>query len=225
MHLLIVEDDPETANYVRLGLAEYDYVVDVANTGSTGLEMALTGDHDLIILDVRLPEIDGFEILKRMRGAGVETPVLFLSAQGDVHSRIEGLNLGADDFVPKPFALAELVARIRSVERRRHPESQGDAPQVADLRIDRDARSVHRGEQRIDLTQKEFQLLSYLVRIRGQVATRSMITENVWGHGFDSFSNLVDVHITRLRRKVDRDFEPKLVHTVKGAGYILEDRS
>jgi len=225
MHLLVVEDDPETGAYLQRGLSEHGYVVDLVADGEAGLAQALRGDQDLLVLDVRLPGVDGFEILKRLRAAGVETPVLFLSAQGDVHSRIEGLNLGADDFVPKPFALAELVARIKSVERRRGPMASGNVVELADLVVDREARSAHRGDTRIELTQKEFQLLWYLLRVRGQVATRSMITENVWGHGFDSFSNLVDVHINRLRRKIDRAFEPKLIHTVKGAGYILEDRS
>ncbi len=224
MHLLIVEDDPETASYLERGLSEHDFVVDAASTGDAGLEIGLTGEQDLIILDVRLPGIDGFEILRRLRSAGIETPVLFLSAQGDVHNRIEGLTLGADDFLPKPFSLAELIARIRSVERRRRGDTGGDLIRIANLQIDRASRSVKRDTMRIDLTQKEFQLLAYLARIHGQVATRTMITENVWGHGFDSYSNLVDVHINRLRRKIDRDFDPKLIHTVKGAGYVLEHR-
>ena len=225
MHLLIVEDDPETLAYLRRGLSEHGFVVDLADTGADGLEIGLTGEQDLILLDVRLPGIDGFEVLRRLRRAKVETPVLFLSAQGDVHNRIEGLTLGADDFLPKPFSLAELVARIRSVERRRSSEPASTVLQIANLSIDTTGQSVRRDGKRIDLTQKEFQLLTYLARIHGQVATRTMITENVWGHGFDPYSNLIDVHINRLRRKIDRDHEPKLIHTVKGSGYIIEDRS
>ena len=225
MRLLLIEDDPETTRYLERGLAEHGFQVDCADNGVNGLEMALTGQYDLLVLDVRLPRMDGFEVLKRLRARHHDVPVLILSAQGEVHSRIEGLNLGADDYLAKPFALAELVARIRSIQRRRHPEVTGETVSVANFRLDRAARCAWREDRRIELTQKEFQLVDFLARNLGHVVSRTMITENVWGYGFDSYSNLIDVHINHLRKKLDYDFEPKLIHTVKGLGYIFEDRS
>ncbi len=225
MRLLLIEDDPETTRYLERGLTEHGFQMDSADDGAKGLEMALTGQYDLLVLDVRLPRMDGFEVLKRLRARHRDVPVLILSAQGEVHSRIEGLNLGADDYLAKPFALAELVARIRSIQRRRHPGIAEETVCVADFRLDRAARCAWRGERRIELTQKEFQLVDFLARNLGHVVSRTMITENVWGYGFDSYSNTVDVHINRLRRKIDREFKPKLIHTVKGLGYIFEDRS
>ncbi len=225
MKILYVEDDPTAREYIHKGLVEQGFVVDVAPDGRAGFERALTGAYDLVILDVMLPEIGGFDLLRELRKRRIDTPVLFLSARGEVGDRIEGLNLGADDYLVKPFAFAELTARIRAIARRRLGEPADGRLEVADLVLDVSRHAVERGGHAIDLTPKEFALLEYLMRNAGHVLSRTMITEKVWGYGFDTYSNLIDVHINHLRKKVDRDFEPKLIHTVKGVGYVLEDRS
>ena len=224
MRLLYVEDDLEAQSYVRDALRDTGMDVDIAGDGRLGLTKALEGDYDVAILDVMLPELSGFEVVKHLRAARVETPVLFLTAQGDVSHRIKGLNLGGDDYLSKPFAFAELVARIRAVARRRR-EPRDAVLRVANLSLDPERRAVYREELRIELTPKEFKLLEYLLRNAGSVVSRSMITERVWGYGFESYSNSIDVHVNHLRRKIDRSYDPKLVHTVKGVGYILEDRT
>jgi DNA-binding response OmpR family regulator len=223
--ILYVEDDPEAQRFVQRALRENGWVVDGARDGQQGLELALGGAYDLVILDVMLPGIAGFDVLRRMRAVGVDTPVLFLTGLGEVGQRIEGLNLGADDYLAKPFAIAELLARIRAVARRRRDEPEDGRLCVADLVVDVRRHAVERAGRRIMLTPKEFQLLEYLTRNTGHVVSRTMITEKVWGHGFDSYSNAIDVHVNHLRNKVDRGFERKLLHTVKGVGYVLEDRS
>lgn len=224
MRLLYVEDDLEAQSYVCGALEETGMQVDVAGDGRLGLAKALEGNYDVAIFDVALPGMSGFEMIKHLRAARVETPVLFLTAQGEVSHRIEGLNLGADDYLSKPFALAELVARIHAIARR-----GGEVREVilstSNLSVDPERRAVYRDELRIELTPKEFQLLEYLMRHAGSVVSRAMITEKVWGYGFESYSNSIDVHVNHLRRKVDRDYSPKLIHTVKGVGYILEDRT
>jgi len=225
MRVLYVEDDVEARSFVRGALEENGIEVDVASDGGSGLALAMKGEYDVAILDVMLPELSGFEILERMRAARVDTPVLFLTAQGEVAHRIEGLNLGADDYLAKPFAFAELLARVLAIVRRRGGPARAQEFAIADLVVDPERRAVFRGEERIELTPKEFELLEYLVRNAGSVISRAMITEKVWGHGFESYSNAIDVHVNHLRRKVDRDYEPKLIHTVKGVGYIVEDRS
>jgi two-component system, OmpR family, copper resistance phosphate regulon response regulator CusR len=225
MKLLYVEDDPTAQQYIYKGLGEHGFRVDVVSDGASGYERALGGGYDLIILDVMLPDQEGFEVMRRLRGEGVETPVLFLSARSEVGDRVRGLELGADDYLPKPFAFAELLARIRAIARRHRGEPSDEGQiRVADLVLDLRRHSAQRAGRLIDLSPKQFALLEYLMRNRGQVVSRSMITENVWGLGFESFSNLIDVHITRLRKRVDREFDCKLIHTVKGAGYILEER-
>ncbi|MAE93358.1 MAG: DNA-binding response regulator [Deltaproteobacteria bacterium] len=224
MRILYVEDDPTAREYIQKGLAERGYSVDSAAEGKEGLEKALNGPYDLMILDVMLPESSGFEILKQVRERQIDTPVLFLSARGEVGDRIEGLNLGADDYLVKPFAFAELVARIQAVARRSLSEPDDGQLQVADLVLDLRRHAVERSGQAIELTPKEFSLLEYLLRNEGHAVSRAMITEKVWGYGFDSYSNLIDVHINHLRKKLDQAFEPKLIHTVKGVGYVLEDR-
>ena len=224
MRILYVEDDPTAREYIQKGLREQGHVVDATGDGAAGLEQALSTSYDLLILDVMLPGLDGFEVIQRIRDAGVETPVLFLSARGDVADRVRGLNLGADDYLPKPFAFAELLARIQAVSRRRTPEPDDGMLRVADLELDLRRHTVHRGEQAISLTSKEFALLDYLMRSRGHVLSRTMIIEKVWGYSFDSYSNVIDVHIAHLRKKIDRDFDRGLLHTVKGVGYILDDR-
>ena len=225
MNVLYVEDDLEAQAFVSRALRENGFVVDTASDGERGLQQALGANYDVVILDVGLPEKDGFEVLRRMRAAGVEAPVLFLTAHADVTKRIEGLNLGADDYLGKPFAFAELLARLRALARRQREGGGGSRLQVADLVLDAERHAVTRAGRRVHLTPKEFQLLEYLMRSAGYVASRTMIAEKVWGYGFESYSNAIDVHVNSLRKKIDRDFEPKLIHTMKGIGYVLEDRS
>jgi DNA-binding response OmpR family regulator len=225
VNVLYVEDDLEAQAFVGRALRESGFVVDTAADGQLGLERALETDYDVVILDLSLPGKDGFEVLRRMRAAGVASPVLFLTAHAEVERRIEGLNLGADDYLAKPFAFAELLARIRAVARRKRPGAASERFQVGDLELDSERHAVSRAGHRIHLTPKEFQLLEYLMANAGYVTSRSMIAEKVWGYGFESYSNAIDVHVNSLRKKVDRDFEPKLIHTVKGLGYVLEDRS
>jgi DNA-binding response OmpR family regulator len=200
-------------------------IVDVADCGEKGLEMAITGSYDLLILDVLLPDLSGFEVLRRVRSAGVKTPTLFLTAQGEVTHRVEGLNLGGDDYLAKPFAFAELLARVRALGRRWLGHPDDGCIVVADLVLDVHARRVERAGRRLDLTPKEFALLEYLMQNSGQVVSRTMITEKVWGYGFDAHNNVIDVHVNRLRGKMDRGFGSKLIHTVKGVGYVIEYRS
>ncbi len=225
IRILYVEDDPTAREYIQKGLTERGYNVEAAADGKEGLEKALNGPFDLLILDVMLPETSGFDILKAVRERQIETPVLFLSARGEVADRIEGLNLGADDYLVKPFAFAELLARIQAVARRALSEPDDGQLRIADLVLDLRRHAVERAGKPIDLTPKEFSLLEYLLRNHGQAVSRAMITERVWGYGFDSYSNLIDVHINHLRKKLDHGFDPKLIHTVKGVGYVLEDRT
>ncbi len=225
MKVLYVEDDLEAQAFVGRALGESGFVVDLAGDGAAGLELAVRGGHDVIILDVRLPDMNGFDVLRELRGSGDETPVIFLSAQGEVTDRIDGLNLGADDYLTKPFAFAELLARIRVIERRLLRVGNDDTMRVADLEVDVGRQAVRRAGRSIHLTPKELQLLEYLMRNEGYVVSRTMIAEKVWGQGFENYSNAIDVHVNNLRRKVDRDFRPKLIHTRKGVGYVIEDRS
>ena len=224
MKILYVEDDPEAREFVQKALAQHGCVVDLAGSGAAGLERATEGAYDILVLDVMLPDLSGFEVLRRLREQGVETPALFLSAQGDVSNRIEGLNLGADDYLAKPFAFAELLARIRAIGRRSLDRPPAERMEIADLVVDVKAHRVERAGRRVDLTPKEFNLLTYLVQNAGQVVSRTMLVEKVWGYGFDAHNNVIDVHVNRLRKKVDRGFGTKLIHTVKGIGYVAEDR-
>jgi DNA-binding response OmpR family regulator len=223
--ILYVEDDPEAQAFVARALRESGFVVDTAGDGDTGLALASAGAYDVLILDVKLPGMNGFELLRRLRRGGVEVPALFLTAQGEVGSRIEGLELGADDYLAKPFALAELLARIRAVARRRQRQAKEGVVRVGDLVVDIERHYVERAGRRIQLTPKEFQLLEYLALNAGYVVSRSMIAEKIWGHGFESYSNAIDVHVNNLRKKIDRSGAGKLIHTVKGLGYVLEERS
>ena len=225
MKVLYVEDDDISRDYVQQGLTRRGLVVDVANNGTVGFEFASTGVYDVIVLDVMLPDFDGFELLRRLRSAGIDTPTIFLSARGEVGDRIQGLDLGADDYLPKPFAFAELLLRIRSLARRRLGDPIHQRLCVANLELDLGAHKVRRGDILIDLSPRQFALLEYLMRNEGFAVTRSMIIEKVWGYGFETRSNAIDVQISYLRNKIDADFEPRLIHTVKGVGYILEDRS
>jgi two-component system OmpR family response regulator len=224
VNVLYVEDDAETREFIGKALEQRGFRVDAVPDAHQGFERGLSGAYDLAIVDVMLPESSGFELVRRLRAAGVETPMIFLTARGDVGDRIEGLNLGADDYLSKPFAFAELLARIRAVARRRLAEPGDGRVQVADLVVDLHRRSVTRAGRPIELAPREFQLLEYLARNAGHVVSRTMITEKVWGYGFEAYSNSIDVHVNRLRRKLDRDLGPRLIHTVKGVGYVLEDR-
>jgi two-component system, OmpR family, copper resistance phosphate regulon response regulator CusR len=222
--ILYVEDDPEAQAFVSRALRESGFVVDTAGDGDTGFGLASAGAYDVLILDVKLPGMSGFELLRRLRRGGSTVPVLFLTAQGEVGSRIEGLELGADDYLAKPFALAELLARIRAVARRQQRQAKEGVVRVGDLLVDTERHHVERGGRRIQLTPKEFQLLEYLGLNAGYVVSRSMIAEKIWGHGFESYSNAIDVHVNNLRKKIDRAGAGKLIHTVKGLGYVLEER-
>ena len=221
--MLIVEDEVKAAAYLQKGLTENGYVVDVAHNGQDGLHLALTGDYELIILDVMLPELSGWAILAEMRREGKDTPTLFLTARDAVEDRIKGLELGADDYLVKPFAFSELLARVRNILRR-GPARQPDVIEIADLRIDLLRHKASRGGKRLDLAPKEFALLSLLARRQGEVLSRSLIADQIWDMNFDSDTNVVDVAVRRLRTKADDPFPQKLIHTVRGAGYVLEER-
>lgn len=222
MKLLVVEDESKTADYLRQGLMEAGFVVDLARTGLDGHHLAMTEPYDLILLDVMLPDIDGWRIIQSLRDAGKRTPVLFLTARDSVEDRVKGLELGADDYLVKPFAFAELLARVRTLLRRGNAPMQSDRLQVADLVLDLPKHRAMRGGTRINLTSKEFALLELLVRRQGEVLPRSLIASQVWDMNFDSDTNVIDVAIRRLRAKIDDDFEPKLIHTIRGMGYSVE---
>ena len=226
MRILLIEDDPETSRFVRKGLEEAGHVLDHAADGKQGLLLALDADHDALVVDRMLPGLDGLSIVRSLRAAGRDTPVLVLSALGEVDDRVEGLRAGGDDYLVKPFALAELSARLDALARRRSGGADGGAAPVtrltvADLEMDLLARSVKRAGRAIELKPREFRLLEHLMRHAGQVVTRTMLLEAVWDYHFDPQTNVIDVHVSRLRRKVDRDFGPALIHTVRGAGYVI----
>lgn len=223
MRILIVEDEPKTAAYVRKGLAEHGHVVDTADNGTDGLHMALHGQHDLVLLDLMLGGLDGLSLLRQLR-AQRDVPVLVLSARDTVDDRVTGLQLGADDYLVKPFAFSELLARVHSLLRR--TQARGDTVlQVHDLQVDTARRRVQRAGRRIDLTGKEYALLDYFVRRPGEVLSRTLIAEHVWDMNFDSDTNVVEVAVRRLRSKLDDPFPTKLLHTVRGMGYVLEERA
>ena len=228
MKVLIVEDEPKTGDYLRQGLQEAGYTALLARTGPDGLHLALTEAPDLIVLDVMLPGLDGWQVLGALRQAGHEMPVLFLTARDQIEDRVKGLELGADDYLVKPFAFAELLARVRTLLRRgRTLAGPGAADpttlEAADLSLDLLRRRATRGGRRIDLTAKEFALLELLLRRRGEVLPRSLIASQVWDMNFDSDTNVVEVAVRRLRAKVDDPFEPKLIQTVRGMGYVLDE--
>ncbi|WP_374262710.1 heavy metal response regulator transcription factor [Zoogloea sp.] len=222
MKILIVEDEPKTGDYLRQGLAEAGFTVDLARDGLDGLHLASTEDYDLVVLDVMLPGLDGWRVLQALRQAEREVPVLFLTARDSVDDRVKGLELGADDYLVKPFAFAELLARVRTLLRRGTKTKEADTLRVADLELDLPRRRVSRGGRRIDLTAKEFALLELLLRRHGEVLPRSLIASQVWDMNFDSDTNVIEVAVRRLRAKIDDGFEPKLIRTVRGMGYVLE---
>jgi heavy metal response regulator len=221
MRLLVVEDEKKLAGFIKKGLEEEGYAVDVAGDGKTGLHMALDGVHDLIILDIQLPRMDGLQILRELRNSKSPTPILMLTVRATIEDKVMGLDAGADDYLTKPFAFQELVARVRALLRRRSGAGK-TVLQVADLTLDPVRRTVSRGGRKVDLTAKEFALLDYLMRNTGRVLSRTMIAEHVWDYAFDSMTNIVDVYVNYLRKKIDSDAEPRLIHTVRGVGYVLK---
>jgi two-component system, OmpR family, copper resistance phosphate regulon response regulator CusR len=225
MRLLVIEDELKLSQYLHKGLSENGHVVDLANDGIEGRRLATGGEYDLVLLDIMLPGVDGFGVLTAMRSAGRRTPVLMLTARDKVEDRVRGLEQGADDYLVKPFAFSELLARITALGRRGAPTAA--APTVlslADLEIDLVSRKAARAQQRLDLTAKEFNLLALLLRRRGQILSRTTLAEQVWDMNFDSDTNVVEVAVRRLRAKLDDPFDDKLLHTVRGMGYVLEDR-
>lgn len=222
MKVLIVEDEPKTGDYLQQGLIEAGFVADLARTGTDGLHLALTGDHDLLILDVMLPGLNGWQLLASLRRSGNAVPVLFLTARDQVEDRVKGLELGADDYLVKPFAFSEFLARVRTLLRRGKSNLEPTVLRIADLELDLLRRRAQRGDRRIDLTAKEFALLELLLRRQGEVLTRSLIASQVWDMNFDSDTNVIEVAMRRLRAKMDDDFEPKLLRTIRGMGYVLE---
>ena len=221
MHVLIIEDDKEAASYVRKGLRESGHTVTVANNGDDGLMMARGGQFDVLVVDRMLPDMEGLEIIKTIRREGLNTPALVLSALSEVGHRVEGLKAGGDDYLTKPFAFSELLARLEALLRRTNPEAAITDYTVGDLSLNLLTREVRRGDTDIDLQPREFSLLSYLMQHAGQVVTRTMLLENVWEYNFDPQTNVVDVHISRLRGKIDKGFDESLLETVRGAGYRM----
>ena len=220
MRILVVEDEPKVASFIRRALEEESYAVDVCVDGAMGLDWAQAVNYDLIILDLMLPGLPGLQLLKQLRTAGIKTPVLILTARSEVDQRVKGLDAGADDYLTKPFAIEELIARARALFRRASGTPRGTL-EVADLILDPVTREVTRGGQRIDLTAKEYALLEYLMRNSGRVLTRPMITEHVWDLDFDTFTNVIDVYISYLRNKIDRGRDFSLIQTVRGSGYMI----
>jgi heavy metal response regulator len=224
MKILFVEDDRDIVHFVRKGLQESYFAVDVAYDGEEGLYLALNERYDLLLLDIMLPKRDGIQILNTVREKGIETPAIFLTAKDAESDIVSGLDIGADDYIVKPFSINELLARVRAILRRSRGEGASEL-KVGDLRMDLRTHRVCRGSRRIDLTPKEYALLEYLMRNTGQIVTRTMISETIWDYHFDSLTNVIDVHMYHLRDKIDRGFDGKLIHTIKGVGYVLEERA
>jgi two-component system OmpR family response regulator len=225
MRILVVEDDKEAAAYLTRGLKESGHIVDHAPDGQDGLHLAIGGSYDVAIVDRMMPRMDGLTMVRRMREEGNKTPVLFLSALGEVDDRVKGLRAGGDDYLAKPYAFAELLARIDALARRKGTETVVTRLSVGDLELDLLSRTATRSGQKIDLQPREFLLLEYLMRHAGQVVTRTMLLENVWEYHFDPQTNVIDVHISRLRSKIDKGYVEPLLHTVRGAGYSLRAAS
>jgi two-component system OmpR family response regulator len=223
MRILIIEDDRDSATYLQRALREAGHGCDVAADGEEGLHMAQTGNYDVLIVDRMLPRLDGLAMLKQLRNGGNEAPALILSALGQVDDRVEGLRSGGDDYLTKPYAFSELLARIEVLGKRRRPDEAETVIRVADLELDRLAHTVKRGGVNIPLQPREYRLLEYLMRNAGKVVTRTMLLEEVWDYHFDPQTNVIDVHVSRLRSKIDKDFKEPLLQTVRGAGYVLRN--
>jgi two-component system OmpR family response regulator len=223
MRVLIVEDDATIADFVTKGLSETGYAVDVASDGERGLDLAMTGAYDVAIIDLMLPKLDGLTVIDRMRARHIRTPVLILSARRTVDDRVRGLQAGGDDYLTKPFAFAELLARVQALIRRATGATEPTRLSVRDLTLDLLTRRTERGGKALDLRPREFALLEYLMRNPGRVLSKTMILSHVWGYNFNPGTNVVDVLVSRLRDKIDRDFEPKLLQTVRGVGYVLRE--
>lgn len=221
MKILVIEDDRTVGQYVTRGLEEHHYTAELVTDGRAGLDLARAGHWDLIVLDLRLPGLSGLEVLHTLRDGGIGTPILVLTAQDTVEGKVDALRAGADDYVTKPFAMEELIARVEAIGRR-PKDIVPPVVQLADLVIDVGSREVRRGGARIDLTPKEYEVLAYLVLHPGRVMSRTLITEYVWDYHFDPGTNIVDVVINRLRKKIDQGREPKLIHTVRGVGYVAK---
>lgn len=221
MRLLVIEDEQKVANFIRQGLEEEGYAVDHAADGASGLQMALEGLHDVIVLDVMLPKLDGLSVLQQLRQENVTTPVLLLTVRATIEDKVLGLDAGADDYLTKPFAFEEFVARVRALLRRR-AETTPPILQVADLALDPARRVVSRGDQKIELTPREFALLDYFMRNPGRVLSRTMIANRVWDYTFDAATNVIDVYVNYLRKKIDTGHDTKLLHTVRGVGYVMK---
>lgn len=223
MRLLLVEDDKETARYVSKGLIQAGHTIDVVSDGKDGLALAIRENYDIVILDRMLPGLDGLSLARTLRTAGSHVSILFLTSLGGVNDRVQGLDVGGYDYLVKPFAFAELLARVNALGRRAPMRSEGDILRAGDLELDVGSRVVKRGQERIDLQPKEFVLLETLMRNKGRVVTRTMLLERVWGFHFDPRTSVVETHISRLRAKIDRPFAKPLIHTVRGSGYSIND--
>lgn len=223
MRVLIIEDDAEAAAYVAKALRESGHSADLAHDGETGLALARDGGYDVLVVDRMLPLLDGLTIIRTLRAEGSDIPVLILSALGEVDDRVKGLKSGGDDYLTKPFAFSELLARLEALARRVHPEEQKTTYVVGDLTLDRLSHRVTRGDTTIQLQPREYRLLEYLMKHAGQVVTRTMLLEGVWDYHFDPQTNVIDVHISRLRAKIDKNHAHPLLHTVRGAGYVIRD--
>ncbi len=221
MRLLVVEDEKKVASFIKQGMEEEGYVVDVAHDGERGLGMALNRIHDLIILDISLPKMNGLQVLRKIREETVKTPILILTVRANIEEKVLGLDSGADDYLTKPFSFQELVARVRALLRRR-VEAEPSVLRIADLVLDPARHSVSRGNEKIDLTSKEFTLLEFFMHNHGRVLSRAMISDHVWNYDFDTSTNIIDVYVNYLRKKIDTGREPKLIHTVRGMGYVLK---
>lgn len=223
MHILIIEDNEEIASYIIKNLTEHDHEADHTMHGDEGFNLAVTGNYHVLVIDRMLPRMDGLELIKQLRKDGVQTPILILSSLGDLDNRVLGLNAGGDDYLAKPFAFSEFLARLEALNRRHQSEPQETVLVVGDLTMDLLAREVRRDGQLIELEPRAFSLLEYLMRHSNQVVTREMLLQNVWDYNFDPQTNVVDVHISRLRSKIDKDFEIQMLETIRGAGWILSD--
>ena len=222
MRILLVEDDQKIANFIAKGLREAGYTVDHADDGLDGLHLALTESYDANIFDIMLPEVNGLQIIKKMRSSGITTPVIILSARHSVDDRIKGLQTGADDYLIKPFSFSELLARVQALIRRATGATEPTSLKIGDLELDLLSREISRAGQKIELQPREFSLLQYMMQNAGKAISKTAILDHIWGYNFDPQTNVVDVLVCRLRAKIDKDFEPKLLHTLRGVGYVFK---